>query len=141
MLIFFAACGTLGGFDPRTFSTKKVYIARAIDSLYRVCPEYRMPTKWKKYDFWESAGYGFLDTRMFYFKNPPEEMYYVSFLDYPSQDSSTTTISIRSVFNGQRWVKEEDTHRKEEERIEKRFDSEIVSKLGKFAHAYVITDH
>jgi hypothetical protein len=140
-VVLLAGCGTLGGFDPRTFSTKKIYIERAIDSLYSVCPEYRMPAKWKKYDFWDSAGYGFLETRMFYFKNPPEEMYYVSFIEYPSQDTTTTTISIRSVFNGDRWTKEEDTHRQEELRIEKRFDSEIVSKIGRFSNSYVITDN
>ncbi len=51
-------------------------------------PENRM-RKWKKYDFWDKygTGYGFLETRMFYFKNPPEEMYYVSFIEYPSQDT------------------------------------------------------
>jgi hypothetical protein len=141
LLALLAGCGTLGGFDPRTFSTKKIYIEHAIDSLYSVYPDYRMPAKWKKYDFWGAAGYGFLETRMFYFKNPPEEMYYVSFIDYPSQDTTTTTISIRSVFNGERWSKEEDTHRQEEDRIEKRFDSEIVSKLGRFSNSYVITDN
>ncbi len=70
---------------------------------------------------------------MFYFRTSPEEMYYVSFLDYP--DTMTTTISIRSVFNGERWTNEGDTRRREEDRIENRFDSEIVSKLERFSNS------
>ena len=136
LAVLLGGCGTLGGFDPRTFSTKRRDIEQAIDSLYSKYPEYRMPDKWKKYDFWDSAGYGFLETRMFYFSKPPEEMYYVSFLEYP--DTMTTTISIRSVFNGEHWTEEGDTRRQEENRIENRFDSEIVSKLENLSNSHAV---
>jgi hypothetical protein len=97
-----------------------------------------MPDKWKTYYFWDSAGYGFLKTRMFYFKDSPEEMYYVSFLEFP--DTTSTSIAIRSVFNGKNWNKEEDTHRHEKNRIENRFDSEIVSKLETFSNSHAFRD-
>jgi hypothetical protein len=138
-IVFLLGCGTLGGFDPRTFSAKRKDIEQAIDSLYTKYPEYRMPPKWKTYDFWDSAGYGFLETRMFYFKNSPEEMYWVSFLEFP--DTTTTSISIRSVFDGSHWNNEGDTHRHEKNRIEARFDEEIISKLESFSHSHVVKDN
>jgi len=136
LVSIFFGCGSLGGFDIRTFDTKKKNIECAIDSFYSKYPEYRMPDKWKTYDFWDSAGYGFLDTRMFYFNSSPEEMYYVSFLKFP--DSNSTSIAIRSVFDGKRWVNEDNTSRHEKYRIENRFDSEIVSKLEKYSNSNAI---
>lgn len=58
-------------------------------------------------------------------------MYWVSFIEYP--DTNTSTIAIRSVFNGKVWTEEGDTHRGERTRIEERFDSAIVSKLERLS--------
>jgi hypothetical protein len=101
------------------------------------------PDKWKKEDDWKERGYDFLDSRIFYFKSEPEEMYYVSFYgdanDAHQADTTNTGISIRAVDNGANyiWTKESDISSSEERRIKKRFQSEIISKLEKFTNTKV----
>src|SRR4051812_13486729 len=108
-----AGCGTLGGFDIRSFPTSKQNVVAAIDTLYARHPEYRVPNKWKRFDDWQERGYGFLDTRIFYFKADPEEMYYVSFYgdanDAVQANKTYTALSIRAVHDGTTtWKLEED---------------------------------
>ena len=119
--------GTLGGFDPIKFETDKNTLGSALDSLYKLHPEYAIPDKWKDFDSWSERGFDFLNGRILYFSSPPEEMIYVTILA-----GDETRIAIRSVNNGQqRWLKEEDFSTADKERIERRFDSEIISKLEK----------
>ncbi len=129
-------CGTLGGFDNGTFPVTKRKLEIAIDSLYALHPEYEISTQWEKYNDWSARGYDFLESRIFYFKSPPEEMYYVTFVGDTAKISKTTDarIAIRSVFKGntKRWVLEKEVDSKERERIEKRFDDEIISKLEQY---------
>lgn len=140
LVIFLTSCigaGTLGGFDLRSFSTSKKNIVRAIDSLYLNYPEYVIPSKWTKFDIWKSRGYDFLDSRIFYFSVQPEEMYYVTFYgdanDSIQINHTYTALSIRAYCNGNyKWLKEEDCTSKQKERIQKRFDEEIIPKLQKY---------
>ncbi len=132
LILLFIGCGMLGGFDRRTFPSSKRDLAKSIDKLYRKYPEYVIPDKWKKYDDWKERGFGFLDTRIFYFKDAPEEMYYVSFYGDSVEQHSLYKISIaiRAVCSGTAyWKLEKEYKRKERERIEQRFDKEIISKL------------
>jgi hypothetical protein len=132
--------GTLGGFDTITFPTSKRTLVKVIDSLFAQYPEYKIPDKWKKEDNWKERGYDFLDTRIFYFKSVPEEMYYVSFYgdanDSLQVDTTKTGISIRAVDNGANyiWTKESDISSSEERRITKRFLNEIVSKIEQYTN-------
>ena len=120
--------GTLGGFDARKFETDKKTLAAGIDSLYKRHREYVIPDKWKDFDNWSERGYDFLDGRILYFPSAPEEMYYFTILA-----GDQTRIAIRAVHGGSgRWLLEEDFSLTEKERIEKRFDVEIISKLEKF---------
>jgi hypothetical protein len=124
--------GTLGGFEPVTFSRPKEKIRKAIDSLFVVYPEYRIPEKWGYWDNWKERGYGFLQSYIFYFEGRPEEMYYVTILgDGKTQaDSAHTEIAIRAINRGKnRWLLHEDLSEGEKDRIMRRFDSEIISKL------------
>ncbi|WP_026978903.1 hypothetical protein [Flavobacterium tegetincola] len=93
-------------------------------------PELKIPAKWKDNDDWKKRGFGFLDTRIFYFQSEPEEMYYVSFVGN-GNENGPTILSIRSVFTKRhnQWLKEEDFSNDEKERIEKRFDTEIINKI------------
>ena len=130
----FNNCGTLGGFDSLNFATAKKNIEKAIDTLFLKNPELEIPEKWKEYDTWKKRGFGFLDTRIFYFQSEPEEMYYVSFVSdgNEKQDKNGPTIlAVRSVFTKRHnnWLKEEDFGDDEKKRIEKRFEAEIISKL------------
>ena len=131
-------CGTLGGFDSRNFATPKKNIEKAIDTLFIKNPELEIPEKWKEYDTWEKRGFGSLDTRIFYFQSEPEEMYYVSFVgdgNEKQDENGPTILAIRSIFTKRhnKWLKEEDFGDDEKERIEKRFDTEIISKLEKYS--------
>jgi len=131
--------GTLGGFDTRSFATSKQNIVQAIDGLFSKYPEYRIPDKWKPYDTWKQRGYDFLNSRIFYFKSGPEEMYYVTFLG-DSNDSTqinnyNTSISIRAINNGvAHWKLEDETNSSDKKRIESRFEQEIISKLEEYTN-------
>jgi hypothetical protein len=137
--------GTLGGFATITFPTSKRIVVIAIDSLFAQHPEYEIPDKWKVHDDWKKRGYEFLDTRIFYFKSKPEEMYYVSFYgdanDSVQVDTTKTGISIRAVHNNANylWTKEDDISSSEEKRINKRFQSEIISKLEQYTNTKAVS--
>ena len=139
--------GTLGGFKTRIFPVSKVKIVLAIDSLYKENPEIKIPEKWKENDSWKKRGYGFLDTRIFYLKNNPEEMYYVSFIgdgnDSIQSDKSLIRVAVRAVFTNRyrKWFYEKDFDENERKRIEDRFDSEIISKLEKYTGVKAETEN
>lgn len=129
--------GTLGGFDNRNFEMPKQNIEKAIETLFVKNPELEIPEKWKDNDDWKKRGFGFLDTRIFYFKSEPEEMYYVSFVEDGNENQNQngpTILAIRSVFTKRhnRWLKEEDFDDYMKERIQNRFDTEIILKLEKY---------
>jgi hypothetical protein len=130
--------GTLGGFKTRSFPVSKQKLVIAIDRLYKEYPEYKIPEKWKKYDSWQKRNYGFLDTRIFYLKNNPEEMYYISFIgdgnDSIQIDKNSISIAIRSVFmkKNMSWLHEKDFNESEKRRIENRLTIDIISKLEKY---------
>lgn len=131
--------GTLGGFDSITFPTFKKNIVASIDSIYKMYPSYKIPDKWKYHDDWKRRGYDFLDSRIFYFKSEPEEMYYVTFLgdanDSVQTNQNNTSISIRAFLkynlgdSFESWHTEDQCRSKEKKRIEKRFNEEIISKI------------
>ena len=66
-------------------------------------------------------------------------MYYVSFVgdEQTFKDTTHIGVAIRSVFIGskRKWLKEEDFTREEENRIQARFKSEIISKLEKYTNS------
>ncbi|TJY63736.1 hypothetical protein FAZ19_15815 [Sphingobacterium alkalisoli] len=133
------SCGTLGGLDDRVFLVSKEKIENAIDSFYTMNPTYVIPAKWEQHNDWSKRGYDFLESRIFYFKSSPEEMYYVSFVGTSTSpaDTFTCTLAIRAVFKEDEkgWYLEKDLDRKEKKRIEARFDNEIVSKIEVYANA------
>ena len=138
--------GTLGGFETITFPTSKRVLVIAIDSLFAQYPDYRIPDKWKKEDDWKERGYGFLDSRIYYFKTKPEEMYYVSFCgdanDSLQIDTTRTGISIRAIDDSinYRWTKESDISSSEKRRIEKRFQDEIILKLEHYTNSKALVE-
>lgn len=136
LLFALTSCdGTLADFKIISFPTSKTKLEIAIDSLYSNYPDYRMPEKWKEYDSWSKRGYDFLESRIFYFKNEPEEMYYVTFVgeEETLKDTTHIDIAISSAYRRRtgNWS-EEDFGKEEEIRIQKRFKREIISKLEKY---------
>lgn len=67
--------GTLGTFRQWTFPVQKTELYKAVNILFKNHPEYLVPDELKDMDDWEDRGYGFLDGKIFYFKDHPEEMY------------------------------------------------------------------
>lgn len=138
------SCGTLGGIgNGKYFPTSKKYLEIAIDSLYSKQPEYKVPKKWEIYNSWSERGYDFLEGKIFYFRYPPEEMYYVTFIGDSTALADTTKvgIGIQAVYNENnhgKWLLNNDLSSKEKERIEKRFDNEIISKLEKYTKTKVL---
>jgi len=138
--------GTLGGFDEREFPTSKQHLVKAIDTLFLKHPEYEPPYDWKRFDDWRERGYDFLDSRIFYFSSSPREMYYVSFLgdanDSVQVNSSLTSISIRAVNNGTPgWTTEKEFDSSNRERIEQRFNEEIISKIEAYTKTKAKRQH
>ncbi len=142
-LIFTAVClyscdftdDALGRWPERTFPISRKNLTAAINQLYKKNAEYKVPGKWAEEDSLEKKSYFFLSGMTFYFKENPEEMYFVTLLvDDPSlADSSKTMIAIRSVSYGVgKWYRYSDESPDERVRIEKRFDKEIISKLELF---------
>jgi hypothetical protein len=131
--------GTLGGFNTIRFPISKKKIDIAFDSLGANYSEYKIPDRYKDYNNWSKRGYDFLDSRIFYFKQLPEEMYYVTFVGDEEifKDTTHIDIAIRSVFIGskKKWVKQEDFTEEENNRIQARFKNEIISKLERYTNS------
>jgi len=140
--------GTLGGFDTVLFSTSKQNIVTSIDSLYKAFPDYKIPDHWQRYDNWSERGFDFLDSRIFYFKSTPEEMYYVTFLgdanDSIQKNNGLTEMAIRAYMKSDdlgHWNKEGETSSNEKTRIQTRFQTEIVSKINAFVRTAPLNEN
>lgn len=136
--------GTLGGFDNRTFSTSKSMLNKALDTFYFRYPKYKIPDKWQDRDNWAQRGYGFLESRIFYFNEHPEEMYYVSFIGDSTMlaDPDKISIAIRAVYKGgKNWMMESEFDKQETERIETRFDKEIINRLESYTQVKAQREH
>jgi hypothetical protein len=126
---------TLGGFPERNFPVSKENLDKAIDNLFLSNPEFKVPNKWADEDTSIKKSYFFLEGKTFYFKNNPEEMYYVTFIGDSAvlADSKKATISIRLINNGgSKWLRFKEVDTTERKRIEKRFDAEIIGKLENY---------
>jgi len=133
--------GTLSTFQQWTLPVSKEMLDREVADLYKTNPEYLIPEKWKYLDTWADSGFGSLNGKIFYFKENPEEMYYISYFeenpDFDTQkDSKNATISVRAVNNGsidRKWRTVDDYkgNSMEEKRINNRFHEEIILKLEK----------
>jgi hypothetical protein len=115
--------GTLGSFDNRRFAIKKSDFLTAFDSL----TEKQIPDKWKETAASIEHTYEFLadDVTCLYLNDNPEEMYFVSY----QGNSKFTVISVKSVFKHGRWSVKGDLDDAEIDRIETRFDNEIIKKI------------
>lgn len=137
-ILLISCDGTLGGFNTVSFPVSKKKIELAFDSLYLNYPEYRIPDKYQEFNIWSKNGYDFLESRLFYFNQSPEEMYYISFVgdEETFKDTTHVDIAIRSVFIGskKKWLKQEEFDKEQEDRIQKRFKAEIISKLEKYTN-------
>ena len=141
MITTLASCSltsdSLHPFCIRTFPISKNSLAIAINKLYSTHPEYKPANKWMYEDTSMKKAYFFLESRSFYFKGEPEEMYFVTFLGDSTMlaNPAKITIAIRSVnTGGPKWFDYAELSAIERSRIEKRFDCEIISKLEAYTN-------
>lgn len=126
------SAGTLGSFPAFNFPVSREHLQFSIDSLYRGNPQYKIPEKWIDKDNWSERGYDFLESRIFYFSDNPEEMYYVTFegKNFNLDDKTNAVLAIRAVINkNSRWLKFDEIEIERRNQIQKRFYDEIISKL------------
>lgn len=126
--------GTLGGFETWYFPISKKNVQNKIDSLFIKYPNYTIPEKWKYLDDWSKSGYDFLESKIFYFKNEPEEMYYVTFVEAGTgvENPDHARIAVRAVNCGKPiWLTVDDFSNNEKNRIQRRFYQEIILKIEK----------
>lgn len=154
LAVFLAGCsmlgaGTLGSFQQWSFSISEKRLDKEIANLYKNNPSYIIPDKWKELDTWNKSGYGFLKGKIFYFKDIPEQMYYISYHEIEANsygndsDSTVSTIAVRAVNSGDeliinkedtiwisnRWDTRDDFDERVANNIDKRFYKEIISRL------------
>jgi hypothetical protein len=123
--------GTLGSGKEFHFATSKIKLEQAIDRLIVKYPEYKIPEKWEFLDDWEERGYDFLESETFYFRDSPEEIYYVTYVGNKEMlnDPQNVRIAIRAINQGSQWQIIKNIGESEKGRINKRFAIEIMSKL------------
>lgn len=137
---FIAACDTQGQIgDTANFKTSHPVLNAAIDTLYAKNPEYNVPSKWVQYDNFAAKPSKYLFKKVFYFKDKPEEMYYVSLIDdsIMTGDTSQTGLAIRAVNRGGQWMQADKFDYRQQKKIQRRFNKEIISKLKAYTKAKV----
>lgn len=125
-LLFLSSCGTTGHLVFYHFDANKYDVEKEIVNVINKDFAYKLPTKWSgvnKGDYFEMI--------YIYFKNNPEEIYRTGFTGDSSlwKHSSTSRLALVSQFDGDIWRNESELSNKEVERIEKRFETEILSKI------------
>ncbi len=128
--------GTLGGGKTYRYQCTKEKLNIYLDSIEKYESSLKIPEKWKKYDDWDSSGYGFLRGKIFYIKgnnNDCDEMYYVTVI--PSIDKTNTNpgVAIRSVFRTKEyllgWILFKDLDKSLKKEIEYKFYTRVLSRI------------
>jgi hypothetical protein len=115
------------------FPTSKQNMELAIDSLYAKYPEYKVPAKWQAFNNFSPGASAYIEGKVFYFKSNPEEMYYVSLISGSGHHSGRVGLAIRAINKGSAdWLQEQAMGYDDEDRIQARFKTEIISKLETF---------
>ena len=86
-----------------------------------------IPLKWREY----AVPFDFMDDKFIYFKNNPEEILRVNFIRDSTQGNqkSNCKVSLFGLFNGNKWIFNYEISSDEKERIKKRLETEILSKM------------
>ena len=134
-LLFLASCGTTGHLVFYNFNADKYDVEKEILKVINKDSTYTVPQKWiehTKGDYFE---------RLYvYFKKNPEELYQIGFTGDSSdwKHSSTSRLGLISVYQGKQFQYEDELSYKDIERIEKRFEAEILSNVK---YTYYKSEH
>lgn len=128
--------GTLDGGKTYRYGCTKEKLNTYLDSIEKYDPSLKVPEKWKKYDDWDSSGYGFLKGKIFYIRgnnNDGDEMYYVTVIPSIDGTNHNPGVAIRSVFRTQEyllgWILFKDLDKSEKKEIEYKFKTTVLSKV------------
>ena len=124
------SCGGSGHIMLYNFNAPKYDVHKEILDVINKDSTYTVPKKWIEVaKEAKEAGDG-LEYFFLYFKHKPEEMYEMQFADSASWNNSLkSSLGLNSRFDGHFWKYGKDLSSKENERITKRFEDEILSKL------------
>lgn len=128
--------GTMGGGKTYRYQTTKEQLNIYLDSIEMYDPSFKIPKKWKKYDDWDSSGYGFLKGKIFYIKgnsDKGDEMYYTTVIPPVDGVNNYPGVAIRSVFRTKEyllgWLLFKDLDNSEKKEIEYKFSTKILSRI------------
>jgi len=126
-VLLLTSCGTTGHIQFYNFSITKDVVENDLLSIINKDSVYSAPSKWNDYELGIDTVY---DIFVLLHSNP-KEIYQLDFVGTPSewQNNVTCTLALVGVFDGKLWHFEKDLSSKEEERVMKRFETEILSKL------------
>lgn len=125
VLLFLSSCGTTGHIKFYNFSGSKYEVEKDLIKIINKDSVYVVPEKWI-----EGTKVDYLERFYVYFKSKPEEIYQIGFTDSASwKYSPVCRLGIVSQFNGDSWKYESELNNKEIERITKRFEEAILSKI------------
>jgi len=125
-ILFFTSCGTTGHIIFYDFDANKYDVHNEIVKVLNQNPQYKVPSKWGNVDKGD-----YFERMYIYFKSQPEEIYRIGFTGDSSlwKSTSTSRLGIVSQFDGEVWRNERDLSDKTKQRIQQRFESEILSKV------------
>lgn len=130
--------GSFSGGNVYKFNCKHSELLNCINQIYIQNPQYKTPIKWGKYDNWNKRGYSFMNGTVFYFqkdsKNDIEDLYYIAPIgNMDTINLIPSHLAIRAVLsmddNVYQWKYLNELSNSELERVEDRFQKEIIAKI------------
>jgi hypothetical protein len=126
LLIFLSSCTYRGHMIFYDFKYSKYEVENEINRVINENQNYVVPVKWKdcnKGDYYERI--------YVYMKSNPEELYRIGFTEDSTvwKNSSTSRLGLISQFDGDAWRYNDELSKKDVDRITKRFEHEILSKI------------
>ena len=122
------SCGTTGHLKFYNFNNCKDSVKKDLLSVINYNSLYVAPTHWNNYE----QGIDTIRDIYVYFQSIPKEIYQLGFKGDTTEwriNKKSCTLALVGTFNGKIWRFEKDMKSKEIERIEKRFEMEILSKM------------
>ena len=124
-IFFLTSCGTTGHISFYNFNASKAEIENEIMSTINDDSTYTVPKKWLSH-----TSDDYFKRIYIYFKDKPEELYQIGFTNEADwQDSPSSRLGLISVYSGHQFQYESDLSKKEIQRITKRFETQILSKV------------
>ena len=126
-IVLFSSCGTTGHVRFYNFDSPKSEVEKDLLKVINSDSAFSVPTKWV-----ESTRDDLFERYYAYFHSGPEEMYQIGFTGDSTQwkASSACKLALIGIYDGDTWKFEKDLSRKEEKRIQNRFETNILSKLN-----------